>query len=67
MDTTYGENFGSKDIVKCEVDSDKGTIEFFKNGESQGIAFENVRGLLRPAVCCGKSCVVCELLSVVKL
>ena len=38
----YGETFGLNDIVKCEVNFNNKTIEYYKNGKSQGIAFKNI-------------------------
>ena len=35
---TYGEKFGLGDVVGICLDFDAGTIEFFKNGKSQGKA-----------------------------
>ncbi|MES1908640.1 MAG: hypothetical protein MHM6MM_001536 [Cercozoa sp. M6MM] len=41
--TPYGEKFSTGDRVGVLVDLDEGTLEFFRNGESQGVAFRNVR------------------------
>ena len=37
-------------MLKVDYDLDAGTIEFFVNGNSQGIVFQDVRGPVRPAV-----------------
>src|SRR5690606_5999017 len=39
----YGQTYGSGDIITVIWDSQKGTLEFHKNGKSQGIAFANVK------------------------
>ena len=36
---SYGETYGNDDTIGVAFDRDTGTIEFFKNGISQGIAF----------------------------
>ncbi len=46
----YGNGFKTGDKVSCILDLGKGTLEFLVNGASKGIAFENVKGPLRPAV-----------------
>ncbi|ETO16421.1 hypothetical protein RFI_20918, partial [Reticulomyxa filosa] len=51
----YGVQYGGNDVIKCEVNLDKNTIEFFVNGKSQGVAFDNLVGPVKPAVSlCGK-------------
>eukprot|EP01083_Nonionella_stella_P007999 23029_1 len=50
-----GDQFGRNDRIKCIVNCDKHTLEFYKNDSSQGIAFSNLIGSLSPAVTlCGK-------------
>lgn len=39
---TYGEVFGVGDYIGVAVDMDNGSIEFYKNGISQGIAFNDL-------------------------
>jgi hypothetical protein len=34
--TAYGASFGVNDIISCAFDIDNGSVEFFKNGASQG-------------------------------
>eukprot|EP01084_Bolivina_argentea_P251843 422545_1 len=46
----YGEKYGVNDRIKAEIDFNKHTIEFFKNGKSQGIAFDNLKTAVRPAI-----------------
>jgi SPRY domain/Sad1 / UNC-like C-terminal len=47
----YGEKYGDEnDLIRCVLDFDASTIEFFKNGKSQGIAFDNLAGPVYPAV-----------------
>jgi hypothetical protein len=38
----YGASYGTGDIVGVALDMDAGTIEFFKNGISQGVAYTNL-------------------------
>ena len=52
---SYGEPFSTGDVIKGEVDYANGTIEFFKNNLSQGIAFESINFPLRPAIYLYKS------------
>eukprot|EP00475_Leptophrys_vorax_P013904 TRINITY_DN20251_c0_g2_i5.p1 TRINITY_DN20251_c0_g2~~TRINITY_DN20251_c0_g2_i5.p1 ORF type:complete len:713 (+),score=169.67 TRINITY_DN20251_c0_g2_i5:527-2665(+) len=37
----YGEPFKEGDAIQCRIDPAMNTIEFFKNGMSQGVAFSN--------------------------
>jgi len=46
----YGERWGYDDVIGMVVDLDKHTVEFFRNGYSQGIAFDNVCGPVYVAV-----------------
>jgi len=46
----YGKRFGNQDKIKIVLDFNKRTIEFFRNDKSQGIAFNNLNGAVRPAV-----------------
>eukprot|EP00954_Amorphochlora_amoebiformis_P017531 1319686-Amorphochlora_amoeboformis.AAC.1 len=50
LNPTYGEPFGPGDTIGVEVDMDVGTIEFWKNGVSQGLAYVDVSGPVFPAV-----------------
>jgi len=38
------------DVIKVKLDCDAQSIEFFVNGTSKGVAFQNVSGAVRPAV-----------------
>ena len=38
------------DIIKCEIDYNNKTIQFYINGISQGIAFNDLNGYVKPAV-----------------
>lgn len=40
--TNYGKLWDIGDIIGCGIDLDKKEIEYFINGESQGVAFKNV-------------------------
>ena len=47
----YGATYGSGDVIGVAVDWAAGTIEFFKNGTSQGVAYTSgVGGTLYPGV-----------------
>lgn len=46
----YGATYTAADTVGVQLDFDAGTIEFFKNGVSQGIAFDNLTGPVFAAV-----------------
>lgn len=45
----YGAVVGAGDKIRSKIDA-SGTIEFFKNGVSQGIAFTGLSGTFYPAV-----------------
>ncbi len=46
----YGEEFGLVgDIIRVVCDFDAGTIEFWKNARSQGVAFTNLKGPVHAA------------------
>ena len=47
--TAYGATFGTNDIIGIALDLDVGTLTFYKNGVSQGIAFSGLSGLFTPA------------------
>jgi len=49
-DPPYGGQYSAGDEITCEVHLDTGTLQFFKNGKSQGVAATGVKGPLRPAV-----------------
>jgi hypothetical protein len=40
--SAYGATFTTNDVIGCKFDSDNGTLEFFKNGTSQGVAFTGI-------------------------
>lgn len=46
----YGAAYGAGDVIGVQLDFSAGTIEFFKNQISQGIAFENLKGPVVAAV-----------------
>lgn len=46
----YGAPYGVGDVIGVQLDFVAGTIEFFKNRTSQGIAFENLKGPVVAAV-----------------
>ena len=62
--TQYGEPFYVKDTIGIALDLDIGTIEFFKNGISQGIAFSDlleIKKELYPSIsvsATGVSCII---------
>lgn len=40
--TSYGENYSINDVISVLLDLDNGTLEFWKNGVSQGISHDNI-------------------------
>jgi hypothetical protein len=54
---SYGASYTTGDIISVLLDLDNGTIEFWKNGVSQGVAFTNVKSLgdVFPAVTSGSA------------
>lgn len=52
--TLFGATFTTGDVIGVALDLDAGTLEFYKNGVSQGVAFSSgVSGTLYPAVSMG--------------
>lgn len=48
---TYGDKFITNgDTIKCVFNFDSKTIEYYLNGKSLGIAFNNLKGSVKPAV-----------------
>jgi len=48
--TTFGRQCTTGSVVKCKVDLDKKTLEYFCNDSSLGVAHTNVTGPVRPAM-----------------
>lgn len=46
----YGATFTSNDVIGVALDLDSGTIEFYKNGTSQGVAYTGLSGTFKPAI-----------------
>ena len=46
---SYGATYTSGDIIGAALDMDAGTITFYKNGVSQGVAFTGLSGIYFPA------------------
>lgn len=46
----YGERFGQGDVIGVDLDMDRGTLTFSRNGNSCGVAFRDLSGELFPAV-----------------
>jgi hypothetical protein len=42
---SYGEAYKADDVIGVALDMDKGTIEFYKNGISQGVAYDDLKTL----------------------
>ena len=42
--TSYGDSYTTNDVIGIKLDLDNGTIEFFKNNTSQGVAFSGITG-----------------------
>jgi hypothetical protein len=47
--TSYGDQWAAGDIIGLALDLDAGTIEFYKNNVSQGVAFTGISGTYAPA------------------
>jgi hypothetical protein len=47
--TSYGDQWAAGDIIGVALDLDAGTIEFYKNNVSQGVAFTGISGTYAPA------------------
>jgi hypothetical protein len=47
---SYGETFGEGDVIRVVVNLDLKTLEFYKNGFYQGIAFSDISGPVSPAI-----------------
>lgn len=48
--SSYGAKYKAGDVIGVLLDFDAKTIEFYKNGKSQGIAFKNLVGPVLPIV-----------------
>jgi hypothetical protein len=48
--SSYGKTCSQGDRIRVKVDMDAKTLEFFINDSSQGVAFTNLSGSLRPAM-----------------
>ena len=46
--SSYGSTYTDGDILGVALDLDAGTISFYKNGVSQGIAFTGLSGIFYP-------------------
>ena len=56
--TAYGVNFSAGSVIGVAADLDAGTLEYFVNGNSQGVAFNNLSGELFPAFSSGANSTV---------
>ena len=48
--TSYGATYAAGDVIGTALDLDAGTITFYKNGVSQGVAYTGISGNYTPAV-----------------
>jgi len=48
--TNYGRKVNQGETVRTRVDMDAKTVEFFINGQSQGVAYRDIVGPVRPAM-----------------
>ena len=48
--TSYGASYTNNDVIGIAFDADNGSITFYKNGTSQGVAFTGISGTFLPAV-----------------
>ena len=45
----YGSTFGNNDVIGVALDLDAGTLTFYKNNTSQGVAYSSLSGTFAPA------------------
>ena len=50
MIEAYTSSSRKGDIIGVKIDLNVGTLEYFRNGESLGIAYENVKGPIAPCI-----------------
>ncbi len=48
--TAYGSTYTNGDVIGTALDMDAGTLTFYKNGVSQGVAFSSLSGVFVPAM-----------------
>lgn len=48
----YGASYTGGDVIGIALDASAGTVEFFKNDISQGVAFTGIAGTIFPALSC---------------
>jgi len=48
--TAYGATFTDNDVIGVALDLDAGTLTFYKNNVSQGVAFSGLTGTFTPAI-----------------
>lgn len=55
--TSYGSAFAIGNVIGVALDLDKGTLEFYKNGVSQGVSHTNIKSLsnVYPSITSGSS------------
>ena len=46
----YAKSFKNNDIVKCEINLDNKRMIYYINEKSYGIAFDNLKGSVKPAI-----------------
>ena len=51
--TAYGASYSNGDILSVALDMDAGTVTFYKNGVSQGVAFSGLSGTFAPELSSG--------------
>ena len=53
--SSYGATFTNGDVIGHALDLDAGTLTFYKNNVSQGVAFTGISGTFYPAACSGST------------
>ena len=48
--SSYGSSFGASNVIGVALDMDAGTLTFFRDGVSQGVAFSGLSGTFFPAL-----------------
>lgn len=50
--SAYGSSYTANDVIGVALDLDAGTVTFYKNGVSQGVAFSGLTSIYAPEIAC---------------
>jgi len=56
--SAYGASYTTGDVIGVALDMDAGTVTFYKNGTSQGVAFSSLTGYITPYISTDNSSVI---------